>query len=80
MFQSLLGSFLLHYYKTFYLIYYFNLKLLSGGIFHPDNSDAEIAFRYSIERVNMHERSFELVPIIHEVSGQDSFKTERIGK
>ena len=28
----------------------------------------------------MHERSFELVPIIHEVSGQDSFKTERIGK
>lgn len=28
----------------------------------------------------MHERNFELVPIIHEVSGQDSFKTERIGK
>lgn len=53
--------------------------MFAGGIFHEDNYDAEIAFRYSIERVNMHERHFDFVPLIHHVSTSDSFKAERIG-
>lgn len=50
-----------------------------GGIFHEDNYESEIAFRYSVERVNMHEKSLEFVPFIHHVSASDSFKAERIG-
>lgn len=50
-----------------------------GGIFHEDNYESEIAFRYSIERVNMHERNFEIVPSIQHVSPSDSFKAERVG-
>uniref|UniRef100_A0A182U976 Glutamate receptor 1 n=1 Tax=Anopheles melas TaxID=34690 RepID=A0A182U976_9DIPT len=51
-----------------------------GAIFHqvPDHSyESEIAFRYAIERVNMHEKHFELVPIVRYVSPDDSYKTER---
>uniref|UniRef100_A0A8W7Q0Q4 Glutamate receptor 1 n=1 Tax=Anopheles coluzzii TaxID=1518534 RepID=A0A8W7Q0Q4_ANOCL len=50
-----------------------------GAIFHqvPDHSyESEIAFRYAIERVNMHEKHFELVPIVRYVSPDDSYKTE----
>ena len=53
--------------------------MIVGGIFHEDNYESEIAFRYSIERVNMHEKNVELVPSIHHVSTTDSFKAERIG-
>ncbi|XP_058063457.1 glutamate receptor ionotropic, kainate 2-like [Anopheles bellator] len=48
-----------------------------GAIFHGDNYEAEIAFRYAVERVNMHEKHFELVPLVKYVSPEDSFKTER---
>ncbi|XP_040172149.1 glutamate receptor ionotropic, kainate 2-like [Anopheles arabiensis] len=51
-----------------------------GAIFHqvPDHSyESEIAFRYAVERVNMHEKHFELVPIVRYVSPEDSFRTER---
>ncbi|XP_050099710.1 glutamate receptor ionotropic, kainate 2-like isoform X2 [Anopheles aquasalis] len=48
-----------------------------GAIFHGDNYEAEIAFRYAVERVNMHEKHFELVPLVKYVSAEDSFKTER---
>ena len=53
--------------------------LILGAIFY-DNYEAEIAFKYSTERVNMHEENFELIPIVRHVSGIDSFKTEKIGK
>lgn len=53
--------------------------MFAGAIFHDDNYESEIAFRYSVERVNMHEKSLELVPSIHHVSLYDSFKAERIG-
>lgn len=53
--------------------------MLPGGIFHEENYESEIAFRYAVERVNMHERRFEFVPSIHHVSPSDSFKAERIG-
>lgn len=49
-----------------------------GGIFHGDNYESEIAFRYSLERVNMHEKNFEFEPLIRHVSPTDSFKAERI--
>ncbi|XP_039444808.1 glutamate receptor ionotropic, kainate 2 [Culex pipiens pallens] len=48
-----------------------------GAIFHEDNYEAEVAFRYAIERVNMHEKHFEMTPIIKYVSPDDSFKTEK---
>ncbi|XP_055588380.1 glutamate receptor ionotropic, kainate 2-like [Uranotaenia lowii] len=49
-----------------------------GAIFQgTDNIEPEIAFRYAIERVNMHEKHFELVPIVKYVSPEDSFKTEK---
>lgn len=51
----------------------------AGGIFHDENSDSEIAFRYAVERVNMHEKSFQLEPLIYHVSPTDSFKAQRIG-
>ena len=54
-------------------------SLFSGGIFHESNSDSEIAFRYAVERVNMHEKSFEFEASVHHVSPIDSFKAERIG-
>ncbi|XP_001655464.2 glutamate receptor ionotropic, kainate 2 [Aedes aegypti] len=48
-----------------------------GAIFHEDNYEAEIAFKYAIERVNMHEKHFELLPMIRYVSPEDSYKTEK---
>lgn len=53
--------------------------MLVGGIFHEGNYESEIAFRYSLERVNMHEKNFEFEPFVHHVSPTDSFKAERIG-
>lgn len=50
-----------------------------GGIFHEDNYESEMAFRYAVERINMHEKTFELVPLLHHVASTDSFKAERIG-
>jgi glutamate receptor, ionotropic, invertebrate len=38
-----------------------------------------MAFRYAVERINMHEKRFEFVPLLHHVSDGDSFKAERIG-
>lgn len=60
----------------------FELSILcfAGGIFHEENYNSEVAFRYAIDRVNMMEKNFELVPVIHRVSNTDSYKTERIGK
>lgn len=51
-----------------------------GGIFHDDNYESEIAFRYTVERINMHERNFELIPLVRHVSRTDSFRAERIGE
>ncbi|XP_058444434.1 glutamate receptor ionotropic, kainate 2 [Malaya genurostris] len=49
-----------------------------GAIFRESQDEAVIAFRYAIERVNMHEKHFELVPLIQFVSNmEDSFKIER---
>lgn len=57
----------------------FFLFLFSGGIFHEDNYNSEVAFRYAIDRVNLMEKNFELVPVVHKVTNTDSYKTERIG-
>jgi hypothetical protein len=51
-----------------------------GGIFHVDNYESEMAFKYAIRRINQNERNFQLVPLIKYVSTTDSFKTERIGE
>lgn len=56
------------------------LLLVPGGIFHEDNYNSEIAFRCAIDRVNLLEKNFELVPVVHRVSKTDSYKTERIGE
>ncbi|XP_058825661.1 glutamate receptor ionotropic, kainate 2-like [Topomyia yanbarensis] len=49
-----------------------------GAIFRDSADEAVIAFRYAIERVNMHEKHFELVPLIRFVPNMDdSFKMER---
>jgi glutamate receptor, ionotropic, invertebrate len=50
-----------------------------AGIFHEDNYEAEIAFRTAVERVNIHEKAFKFEPLIHHVSPDDSFRTEKIG-
>lgn len=51
---------------------------ISAGIFHESNNESVIAFRYSIERINVHEQNFFFEPIIERVSTLDSFKTEKI--
>lgn len=53
---------------------------LAGAIFHEDNYESEIAFKYSVERINMFEKGFELVPLIHHISPVDSYKAERVGE
>ncbi|KAG5684283.1 hypothetical protein PVAND_013519 [Polypedilum vanderplanki] len=64
---------------TFFINFsYAKRQIPIGAIFHDDNSDSEIAFRYAIKRVNMYESGFELVPLIRHISASDSFKTERI--
>lgn len=51
-----------------------------GVIFNENNNDNEIAFRYGLKRINMHEEKFELIPIIRYAPEFDSFKTETIGE
>ncbi|XP_059486426.1 glutamate receptor ionotropic, kainate 2-like isoform X2 [Neocloeon triangulifer] len=49
-----------------------------GGLFHPEDSLQEIAFRYAVDRVNMDRvllPKTTLVPIIEHVPTLDSFKT-----
>ncbi|XP_053682747.1 glutamate receptor ionotropic, kainate 2-like [Sabethes cyaneus] len=49
-----------------------------GAIFRDSADEAVIAFRYAIERINMHEKHFELVPLIRFVPNMDdSFRMER---
>lgn len=55
-----------------------NFSILAG-IFHEDNFEAEIAFRTAVDRVNVHERKFQFEALIHHVSPDDSFRTEKIG-
>lgn len=55
------------------------LFLFIGAVFHDENHESEIAFRYAIKRINMYETGFELEPLVRYVSSYDSFKTERIG-
>jgi hypothetical protein len=57
-----------------------SILIFAGAIFHEDNYNSEIAFKYAVERVNLHEKNFEFVPIVHRVSRLDSYKTERIGE
>lgn len=54
---------------------------LLGAIFHEDNKDAEIAFRYALIRENRASNSpLEFVPEIRYVERADSIKAERLGK
>ncbi|XP_055903176.1 glutamate receptor ionotropic, kainate 2 [Eupeodes corollae] len=48
-----------------------------GVIFENENSEGEIAFRSAVDRVNIHERSFELTPIFKYVRTEDSFIVEK---
>ncbi|XP_055683998.1 glutamate receptor ionotropic, kainate 2-like [Lutzomyia longipalpis] len=49
-----------------------------GAIFSTNDYESIIAFHSSINRVNMHERRFELKPILKNVTEWDSFVTEKI--
>ncbi|XP_059618967.1 glutamate receptor ionotropic, kainate 2-like [Phlebotomus argentipes] len=49
-----------------------------GGIFNSNDYESVIAFHSSVNRVNMHERRFELKPIVKNVTEWDSFVTEKI--
>lgn len=69
--------FLLFSFYSYFIPVFF---CLTGAIFHEDNYESEIAFKYSVERINMFEKSFELVPLIHHISPIDSFKAERVGE
>lgn len=51
-----------------------------GGIFHESNYDAEVAFKYAIDRVNMYNKDFEISPIIKTIASTDSFKAGKISK
>ncbi|XP_077295114.1 glutamate receptor ionotropic, kainate 2-like isoform X1 [Arctopsyche grandis] len=57
-------------------------KIQVGGIFHPDNYETELAFRYAIKRVNQysrHDGSKTIIePIIRRVDPKDSFKAGKI--
>ena len=51
----------------------------TGAIFETKNSELELAFRSAVDRSNVLERSFELVPIVVYASNDDSFLMEKTG-
>ena len=44
-----------------------------------ENTELEMAFRTAVERSNILERSFELVPIVAYANNDDSFLMEKTG-
>lgn len=52
----------------------------TGGIFHPENFEEEIAFRQAVTRENMYNPKMEIVPIIRKLDPIDSYQAEKIGK
>ncbi|KAL9925587.1 glutamate receptor ionotropic, kainate 2 isoform X1 [Glossina fuscipes] len=64
---------LVHGQKPQYSIALFQL----GAIFETGSDDLAIAFHTAIERANIYERSFELLPIIVYVDTEDSFLMEK---
>lgn len=53
---------------------------MAGGLFHSDNQDAEIAFRYALIRENMYNARLEFVPIIRRIDATDSYQAEKAGQ
>lgn len=51
-----------------------------GAIFDAPNSELELAFKSAVERSNVQERSFELVPLMVYVNSDDSFIMEKTGE
>ncbi|TMW42253.1 hypothetical protein DOY81_012666, partial [Sarcophaga bullata] len=48
-----------------------------GAIFDTENSELEMAFRTTVDRSNILERSFQLVPIVVYANNDDSFLMEK---
>lgn len=59
-------------------IYFVCLTYIIGGIFHEENSDAEIAFRHAVIRENMYNPKMELIPLIRKIDPTDSFQAEKV--
>lgn len=55
------------------------LVSIAGAIFNTIDHESIIAFHSAVNRVNTHERHFELRPIVRNVTEWDSFVTEKIG-
>lgn len=60
------------------IIIYSVCSIYAGGIFHEENSDAEIAFRHAVIRENMYNPKMELIPLIRKIDPADSFQAEKV--
>ncbi|KAF5301498.1 hypothetical protein FQR65_LT08801 [Abscondita terminalis] len=49
-----------------------------GAVFHNDNPEVELAFRFAIKRVNMYSSEYQIEPHIRHISNLDSFATGQI--
>lgn len=49
-------------------------------MFHEENSEAELAFRYAIARENMYNSRLEFLPLVRLVDPTDTFQAEKTGR
>lgn len=54
--------------------------LIPGAIFHDENPDIELSFRFAIDRFNLYNSDYHINPIIHRIPNVDSFKIGQAGK